>query len=117
MTVAYVRSKAAEVPYPGRLLRDHVLPGLSLTISQAARELGVSRQSLHRILDGTTAITPETAARLGRLCGVPSVFWLRLQGEYDLQRAQASLADVLSAIPARTLPPEILKQLGAIDEH
>jgi addiction module HigA family antidote len=115
MAATHVPFKSAGTPYPGRLLRDHVLPGLSLSISQAARDLGVSRQTLHRIFDGTTAITPETAARLESLCGVSSMFWLRLQCEYDLQRAQASLVDVLARIPKRTLPATIRKQLGVID--
>ena len=115
MTVANFPPTEADTPYPGRILRDHVLPGLSLTITQAARDLGVSPQTLHRIFDGTTSITPETAARLGTLCGVPPLFWLRLQCEFDLQRAEASLADVLQTIPRHTLSPKILKQLGAID--
>lgn len=109
------RPNVIEAPYPGQLLRDHVLPGLSLSISQAARDLGVSRQTLHRIFDGTTAITPETAARLESLCGVPPMFWLYLQSQYDLQRAQASLVDALSRIPRHTLPSNIRKQLGVVD--
>ena len=106
------RRSIIEAPLPGKLLRDHVLAGLSLTISQAARDLGVSRQTRHRIFDGTTAITPETAARLGSLCGVPPMFWLFLQCQ---QRAQASLVDALSRISRRSLPSNIRKQLGVID--
>ena len=59
--------------HPGMLLRNHVLPGLGLSVSQAARDLGIARQTLHRILAGDAAITPEMAARLERLCGVPAV--------------------------------------------
>ncbi|NLP65144.1 HigA family addiction module antitoxin [Paraburkholderia sacchari] len=117
MPVAHLSSRVVTAPHPGTILRDHVLPGLCLTISQAALELGVSRQTLHRLLDGSSANTPGTATRLARLSGVPSMFWLRLQCEYDLQRAHASLANILPAIPSHSLPQEILNQLGAIDAH
>jgi addiction module HigA family antidote len=86
-----------------------------LSVSQAARDLGISRQTLHRILDGGTAITPEMATRLGVLAGLPPIFWLRIQCEYDLQRAHVSLADALLRIPRRTLPHKIMKELGALN--
>lgn len=113
--VAKGSSSHVETPHPGRLLRDHVLPGLTLSVSQAARDLGISRQTLHRILDGSTAITPEMATRLGVLAGLPPIFWLRIQCEYDLQRAHVSLADALRRIPRHTLPHQIMKDLGALD--
>src|SRR5690242_12598482 len=43
--------------HPGTVLREHVLPGLGMTVVQASRELGVCRQTLHRILAGTAAVT------------------------------------------------------------
>lgn len=86
-------------------------------MSQAARELRVSRQTLHRIFDGSASLTPEMAARIETLSGVPSMFWLRLQCAYDLDRVQSSLADVLAQIPRHTLPQIIMKQIGALDER
>jgi addiction module HigA family antidote len=55
------------------LLRDHVLPALQLSVGQAARDLVVTRQTLHRIVAGNAAISTEMAARLERFCGVSSV--------------------------------------------
>jgi antitoxin HigA-1 len=101
-----------EAEHLGMLLRDHVLPGLHLSVSQAARDLGVTRQTLHRILAGDAAITPAMAARLERLCGVPAERWLDCQLQYELQRAKADLALVLSGIPSRPLPEEIIKKFG-----
>ena len=43
-------------PHPGLVLRDRVLPGLQLSVSRAARELRIARQTLHRVLAGTTAV-------------------------------------------------------------
>ena len=108
-------SRSPGARHPGPLLRDHVLPGLGLSVSQAARDLGISRQTLHRIFDSSANITPEMAARLETLCGVSSTFWMRLQCAYDLDRAHVALADVLPQIPRHTLSVKILKQLGALN--
>ena len=99
--------------HPGTLLREQVLPGLRLSVSQAARDIGVARQTLHRILAGEAAITPEMAARLEQLCGVSSDFWLRCQGRYELQRARNELGPVLSRIPLRPLSETIIKKIRA----
>ena len=101
--------------HPGRLLRFYVLPGLHLSVSQAARDLGVARQTLHRILAGEAAITPEMAVRLERLCGVRSAFWLDRQQRHELPRIREEIAEALSRIPARLLPRNIIEQIGAHD--
>ena len=54
--------------HPGTILRDDVLPALNISVAEAARELGFSRQTLHRILDGQLGVSTETALRLGRWC-------------------------------------------------
>jgi antitoxin HigA-1 len=99
--------------HPGTLLRDHVLPGLGLSVSQAARDLAITRQTLHRILAGDAAITCEMAARLERLCGVPPEFWLERQHRYELQHVKEELAPLLTLIPSRPLPETIIKKIGA----
>ncbi|HEX5430666.1 MAG TPA: HigA family addiction module antitoxin, partial [Bryobacteraceae bacterium] len=82
---------------------------------QAARDLAITRQTLHRILAGDAAITPEMAARLERFCGVPSEFWLSCQHRYELRRVEEELALVLTRIPLRPLPETIIKKIGASD--
>lgn len=109
---AHKASIPGESEHPGTLLRDHVLPGLQLSVSQAARDLGVARQTLHRILAGNAAISTEMAARLERFCGVSSEFWLDCQHRYELQRAKTELASVLTRIPCRPLAESILKRIG-----
>ena len=86
--------------HPGAILREDVLPSLGLSVSEAARQLRVSRQTLHRILAGTSAVTPEMAVRLGKFCGNGPGLWLRLQEAYDLWHAERRLADELEKIPA-----------------
>jgi len=98
---------------PGALLRDVVLPALGLSISQAARDLAISRQTLHRVLSGAASISPEMAARLERFCGVPSRFWLDRQHDQELSRAETELGQVLGRIHAHPLPDETLELIGA----
>jgi addiction module HigA family antidote len=104
-----------EAEHPGALLRLYVLPALNLSVSQAARDLEISRQTLHRILAGAAALTPEMAVRLERLCGVASEFWLDRQHRHELTRVRRNQAAVLARIPARVLPKVIAEQIGASD--
>lgn len=87
--------------HPGEILREDVLPALGVSISHAAEDLGVSRQTLHRLLSGRTSVTPEMAVRLGKYCGNGAAFWLRLQESHDLWHAERELAKDLKRIPTR----------------
>jgi len=69
-----------EPTHPGEILREDVLPALRMNVSQAARELGVSRQLLHRILAGRAPVTPEMAVRLGKWAG-NGLDLIRLRGQ------------------------------------
>jgi len=116
MKPAHPRADGPSADHPGLLLRRYVLPALKLSVSQAARELGIARQTLHRILGGVAAITPEMAVRLERLCGVPSDFWLDRQQHYELPRVREEIANDLARIPSHPLPREVFAHIGASDE-
>ena len=90
---------AFQPTHPGGLLREVLAEGLGLSVSEAARRLGVSRMSLHRVLAGAQAVTPEMALRLGRLCGNGPELWLRMQMNHDLRRLERELRDELARIP------------------
>jgi antitoxin HigA-1 len=85
--------------HPGAILREDVLPALDLTVSAAAKTLGVSRQMLHRILSESAAMTPEMAVRVGKLCGNGPRVWLAMQQAHDLWKAERSLGEQLARIP------------------
>lgn len=85
--------------HPGAILREDVLPALGLSVSEAARQLGVTRQTLHRILAEKVSITPEMAARLGRFCGNGPRLWLSMQQACDLWHAERALRAELEQIP------------------
>jgi len=100
MTEYLVKGPPAWPPsHPGELLREDVLPALRLTVTDAAAKLGVSRQTLHAILSEKAAVTPEMAARLGKLCGDGAGVWLRMQQARDLWRVEREMADELAKIP------------------
>ena len=95
-----VKDGAGRQPtHPGAILREDVLPALGLSVSEAARQLGVTRQTLHRIMAERVSITPEMAVRLGRFCGNGPGLWLRMQQAYDLWRAEKELGAELERIP------------------
>ena len=79
-------------PHPGLTLRDDVLPALGLTVTDAARQLDVSRLALSRVLNGRAAISPEMALRieswLGLARGGEARLWLAEQSAYDVWQAQ-----------------------------
>lgn len=84
--------------HPGEILREDVLPALGLSVSEAARRLGVSRQQLHRIIACTHPISIEMALRIGKLSGNGPGLWLRMQQSYDLWHTEHRLKDELEKI-------------------
>jgi addiction module HigA family antidote len=84
--------------HPGEVVREDVLPALGLSVSEAARRLGVSRQQLHRILACTHPITTEMALRIGRLAGNGPGLWLCMQQAHDLWHAEQRLKEELAQI-------------------
>lgn len=81
-------SRMYNPPHPGGTLRDDVLPALGLTITEAAKQLGVTRAALSRVLNERAAISPEMALRLEGWLGVENGgradLWIAEQAAYDL---------------------------------
>ena len=85
--------------HPGAVLREDVLPALKMTVIKVAKSLGVSRQTLHKILAEKAPISPEMAVRLGKFCGNGPDVWLAMQANYDLALAKIELAEEIKRIP------------------
>lgn len=74
-------------PHPGELLREDVLVPLGLSVTDAAKRLGLARNTLSRITAGRSGITPDLAIRL-ELAGVGTArFWMALQTNFELSEA------------------------------
>lgn len=84
--------------HPGAVLREDVLPATGMTVSEMARRLRISRQTLHRILAEEQPITAATALKLGRLLGTSPDSWLNMQRAIDLWQESRRLADELAQI-------------------
>ena len=84
--------------HPGWLLAEE-LRERKITISKAANDLGVSRQSLSRIINGAQPVTPEMAARLGHYLGGGASLWVRMQAQHDLWVATEELEPELQGMP------------------
>jgi len=89
-------------PHPGLTLRDDVLPALGLGVSEAARQLGVSRVALSRVINGRAAISPDMALRLQAWLGIENggdaKLWLAEQTAYDLWQAGKGLKKELAKL-------------------
>ena len=75
-------------PHPGLSVRHDCLEPLGLSVTEAARRLGVSRKQLSDVVNGRSGISAEMAIRLDKAFGGGAETWLRLQAAYDLARAR-----------------------------
>ncbi len=73
---------------PGEILREEFMRPLGISINALARALAVPPNRIGAIVNGTRAITADTALRLGRYFGTSAEVWLDLQSDYELRRAR-----------------------------
>src|ERR1035437_5732200 len=74
--------------HPGEILREDVLPEVGLSVTAAAKALGVSRQMLHDILAERRPLSAIMCLKVSRLLGSTPELWMRLQAVYDLKKAE-----------------------------
>jgi addiction module HigA family antidote len=72
-----------------------VIADLGLSVTAAARVLGVSRVTLSKVINGRSAVSAEMAIRLSKAFGSTPDFWLRLQLNYDVAQAQDKAATIM----------------------
>ena|ERR1700722_9411574 len=91
-------------PHPGEIIREDCLKPLNLSVTAAAKGLGVSRQSLSELLNGRNGISADMALRLEIAGCWAAESWLRNQVTYDLWHAKQHI-DRLEVTKFRTLGP------------
>lgn len=69
--------------HPGEVVKDALIDGAGLNVTEATHKLGISRTSLSRLLNGHVGISPEMALRLSKLLDTSIEMWINIQAQYD----------------------------------
>ncbi|HEX9658876.1 MAG TPA: HigA family addiction module antitoxin [Rhodothermales bacterium] len=90
------RTKSAKrrPPHPGEYILEECIRPLGLTVTEAAEGLGVTRNTLSRLINGHNGVSPEMAVRLSMAFGSTPEMWLRLQNAYDLTEAREKAGEL-----------------------
>lgn len=80
--------KQRKPTHPGEVLKEDVLIPLGLTVTDAAKRLGVARKTLSALLNGKASLSPEMAVRISKATGTSPQSWLNMQSKLDLWTAQ-----------------------------
>ncbi len=88
-----MRTRKRMPTHPGGILKRQYMEPLSLTVSELAVDLGVSRKTLSKILNERGDITPDMALRLSQAFKTTPELWLNLQRNYDLWEAAHKSSD------------------------
>jgi addiction module HigA family antidote len=97
--------------HPGEILKEDILPSVGLSVTAAAKALGVSRQMLHDILAERKPMSAVMCLKVARLFGSSPGMWMRLQAAYDLKRAEQD-KKVMARV-ARIVPVRQAEEVGA----
>ena len=81
-------------PHPGEIIKELCLEPLGLSVTAAAKALGVSRKTLSSIINGKAGISPEMAVRLSIAFNTSSESWLSQQVQYDLAQVEAQRSEL-----------------------
>jgi addiction module HigA family antidote len=84
--------------HPGEHLAEE-LQALAMSAAELSRKIAVPTNRITQILNGTRAITGDTAMRLAHFFGTSAEFWLNLQGLYELRLAQQKAGKSIKALP------------------
>ena len=81
-------------PHPGEIIKELYLEPLALSVTEAAKALGVSRKTLSSIINGKAGISPEMAVRLSLAFDTSSISWMNQQTHYDLWQAETHRSEL-----------------------
>lgn len=84
--------------HPGEVLNEDFIKAFGITQHKLAMAIGVPPRRTNEIVHGKRGITADTALRLGKYFGVEPQFWLNLQGRYELEVAEDSIAEEINSI-------------------
>src|ERR1019366_6552528 len=97
--------------HPGEIIKKDILPSVGLSVTAAAKALGVSRQMLHDILAERKPLSALMCLKVARLFGGTPELWIRLQAAYDLKKAERNKKVMKRVV--RILPVKPVEELRA----
>jgi antitoxin HigA-1 len=103
----------ARAVHPGHVLKDE-LDELGITPTEFARQIEVPPNRVSQIIAGKRAITGDTALRFGHWFGTDPQFWLNLQSQFDLARADKETGETIRHLPTKATLPTQSEQLRLV---
>ena len=100
-----VTGPMANPPHPGELVRHDCIEPLGLTVTAAARALGVSRKTLDNLVNGRAGVSPEMAVRLATAFGGSAQVWINMQAAYDYAQVRRQEDAIRS-----TVTPQFMRE-------
>ena len=97
--------------HPGEIIKQDILPSVGLSVTAAAKALGVSRQMLHDILAERAPLSAVMCLKVSRLFGSSPEVWMRMQATYDLKMAEQD-AKIMAKV-ARIVPVKLVGEVRA----
>lgn len=88
--------------HPGALVKE-CIDDLGLSVAEAAKGIGITRQQLHNVVAGRSNVTPEMAIRFEKAFGSTADTWLRMQMNYDLSQTRKRVP----ALTVKRLMPKV----------
>jgi addiction module HigA family antidote len=70
--------------HPGEVLLEDVIKPLGLTVTKAAKNLGVSRKTLSELVNQKATLSPEMALRIAKATNTSPESWLNMQTKLNL---------------------------------
>ncbi|MBV9765937.1 MAG: HigA family addiction module antidote protein [Acidobacteriaceae bacterium] len=99
--------------HPGEIIKEDILPVVGLSVTGAAKALGVSRQVFQDILAERRPLTAVMCLKMSRLFGSSPQAWMRLQAAYDLKKAEQNkrvMERVARIVPVRPVEGDYLRE-------
>lgn len=87
--------------HPGSIVREDCINSSALNVTEAAKQLGVTRQALNNVVNEKSAISPEMALRLEKMGWSSADAWLRMQMAYDLAKVRARSDEIKVQVARR----------------
>jgi addiction module HigA family antidote len=84
--------------HPGQVLSEDFMKPFSLSAYRVAKDLGMSATQVSEIINGKRAVTAKSALLFAKYFGTSPEFWIRLQGQYDLEQAEPQLREQIAEL-------------------